>query len=135
MSSPCKFDEFLPWSFLNLYSFSYRSETYQKIREVSSSLKLMIFIIFLIVMYNEKDRKIQVVMRINLGGLLTRSDYENIYNILFARRLENEPVNIRNCVNRLAIGTRTKMTLKEDEDQDSILVFWRYYTYLTTIPT
>ena len=74
------------------------------------------------------------VIRINLGVLLTPNDHQTVYNLLFGRRGQNETPNIRTLVNRISIGTRTKMTLKDEEDQDEILIFWRYDDNFTTLP-
>lgn len=88
-----------------------------------------------------EDNKVQIVIRIDLGSLILPSgltlpnSYETISNILFGRSGYKETPKIRTLVNRLAIGTRTKMTLKEESNQDSILIFWRYDPNLTTIAT
>lgn len=71
---------------------------------------------------------------IKLSHLLTKSEYEAVYNVLFARRNPTEHPTIRKCLNSLAIGTRTKKTFNEDEDEDKILITWRYDKSLTTIP-
>ena len=80
------------------------------------------------------DEKVQIVIRINLYALLTPKDYQTIFNILFGRRYKTTP-EIQTLVKLLAIATRTKMTLKEESTQDSILVFWRYDNLTTNIPT
>ena len=80
------------------------------------------------------DEKVQIVIRINLRALLTPNDHQTIYNVLFGRRGVNETPNIRTLVNRYSVGTRTKMTLKDDEDTDEILIFWRYDDNFTTLP-
>ena len=77
---------------------------------------------------------LQIVIRINLCGLLTPKDYQTISNIFFGRRYKTTP-EIQTLVKLLAIATRTKMTLKEESTQDSILVFYRYDGNLITIPT
>jgi hypothetical protein len=72
-----------------------------------------------------ETNKIPIVIHIRLSALLTKSDYETVYNVLFTRRGLNETPTIRSCVNRFAIGTRTKNTLNDDDDDDEILIFWR----------
>ena len=80
------------------------------------------------------DETVQIVIRLNLYGLLTPNDHQTVYNLLFGRRGQNETPNIRTLVNRLSVGTRSKMTLKDDEDNDEILIFWRYDISFTTFP-
>ena len=83
-----------------------------------------------------KDKNLQIVFRINLWASHTPKDYQTVYNILFGRRYK-QTTEIQTLVKLSAIATRTKMTLKEESTQDSILVFCRYDPNLTTniIPT
>lgn len=81
-----------------------------------------------------RDSVSRFCILIKLSHLLTKSEFEAVYNVLFARRNPSEYPTIRKCVNALAIGTRTKTTFKEDEDEDEILVTWRYDKSLTPIP-
>jgi hypothetical protein len=71
---------------------------------------------------------------IKFSHLLTKSEYEAVYNVLFTRRNPSEQPSIRKCLNSLAIGTKTKKTFNEDDDQDEILITWRYDKWLTPIP-
>ena len=78
------------------------------------------------------DQRVQIVIKINLGASITPKDYQTISNILFGRRYKTTP-EIQTLVKLSAIATRTKMTLKDNEDNDEILIFWRYYDNFTTL--
>ena len=79
----------------------------------------------------EKDNTIRFVIRINLGSLLLPSDFQTVYKLLFADI--NKTQNIQALIHKICIKTRTKMTLKDEDDQDEILVYWRYSPHLITL--
>jgi hypothetical protein len=79
-------------------------------------------------------QKITSVFHIRLSALLTPNDYQTVYNLLFARRYNNETPNISKCINLIAIGTKTRLTFNEDDNKDEILIYWGYDPYIATLP-
>jgi hypothetical protein len=79
----------------------------------------------------EKDNTIRFVIKINLGELLTPSDFQTIYKLLFTDI--NKTQNIQALIHKICIKTRTKMTLKDDNDKDEVLIYWRYDPNLATL--
>ena len=80
----------------------------------------------------EKDNTIRFVIKINLGELLTPTDFQTVYKMLFADNA-NKMQNIQALIHKICIKTRTKMTLKDDDDKDEVLIYWRYSPHLTTL--
>jgi hypothetical protein len=68
---------------------------------------------------------------LDLRHCLFPSDFEFIYNVLFARRYTNEKPSLRKLINTCAITTKLKRTFKASEDpqddsNDEILIFWKF---------
>ena len=82
-----------------------------------------------------KDNNVRtVIIKLNLG-LLTPKDYLTIQKILFANDVKlNKSLTILTLIHRLCIRTRIKMTFKNGDDQDEILIFWKYDPNLATLP-
>jgi len=65
------------------------------------------------------------LIHIRLNELLTKPEYEIIYNVIFARRNPHTYPTIRSCLQQLAIGTQIKIKQNsEGEDQD-VLILWK----------
>ena len=73
----------------------------------------------------------RICILIRLGSLLLPKDYLTIYKIFFAK--EKTP-NLRTLILKLCIGTRLKTTLKENDNEDELLIYWGYDKNLTTLP-
>ena len=78
------------------------------------------------------DNDVRFVLKINLGDILTSSDYQTVYKLLFADNA-NKMQNIQALIHKNCIKTRTKMTLKDEDDKDEILIYYRYFPDLTTL--
>ena len=79
-----------------------------------------------------RDNNVRIVIKINLGELLTPTDFQTVYKMLFADNA-NKMQNIQALIHKNCIKTRTKMTLKDDDDKDEILIYYRYSPNLTTL--
>jgi hypothetical protein len=85
---------------------------------------------------NLKDQIVRIVIKINLGALLVKSDYEILYNLLFVRKDKTEIPSIISCVYNLCVGTRLKVSqdfFKSKGEDGEILIFWRINKSLTEI--
>jgi hypothetical protein len=79
-----------------------------------------------------EDNNVLIVIKINLGALLTSSDQQPIYKVLFAKEVNKTP-NIQTLIHKLCIGMRVKTTFKENDNEDELLIYWRYSHTLTTL--
>lgn len=78
------------------------------------------------------DNDVRFVLKINLGELLTPTDFQTVYKMLFADNA-NKMQNIQALIHKNCIKTRTKMTLKDEDDKDEILIYYRYSPNLTIL--
>ena len=77
------------------------------------------------------DNNVRFVIRINLSELLTPTDFQTVYKLLFTDI--NKTQNIQALIHKICIKTRTKMTLNDDDNQDEILVYWKYNPNLVSL--
>ena len=80
----------------------------------------------------EKDNTVRVVIKINVGELLTPTDFQTVYKLLFADI--NKTQNLSTLILKLCIGTRLKTTLKENDNEDELLIYFQYDPSLATLP-
>ena len=73
----------------------------------------------------------RICIHIRLSSLLLPKDYLTIYKLLFAK--EKTP-NLRTLILKLCIGTRLKTTLKENDNEDELLIYFQYDPSLATLP-
>lgn len=73
-----------------------------------------------------------VIIKLNLG-LLTPKDYLTIQKILFANDVNKSP-NLLVLIHKLCVKTRVKTTFKDEDDQDELLIYWKYDPNLATLP-
>lgn len=75
-----------------------------------------------------------VIIKLNLGFLLPK--YHLVINkILFANDVKlNKSPDLLVLIHRLCIRTRVKMTFKDEDEKDELLIFWRFFPNLTTLP-
>ena len=78
------------------------------------------------------DNNVRIVIKINLGELFTPTDSQTVYKLLFADI--NKSLNIQALIHKMCIKTRTKMTLKDDDNQDEVLIYWKLDSNLATLP-
>ena len=74
---------------------------------------------------------IRFCILIRLSSLLLPKDYLTIYKLLFAK--EKTP-NLRTLILKLCIETRLKTTLKENDNEDELLIYFQYDPSLATLP-
>ena len=77
------------------------------------------------------DNNVRIVIKINLGELFTPTDSQTVYKLLFADI--NKSLNIQALIHKMCIKTRTKMTLKDDDNQE-VLIYWKLDSNLATLP-
>ena len=74
---------------------------------------------------------IRFCILIRLSSLLLPKDYLTVYKLLFAK--EKTP-NLRTLILKSCIGTRLKTTLRENDSEDELLIYFQYDPSLATLP-
>ena len=65
----------------------------------------------------------------------SQKEYLTIQKILFANDVIKSPADLLASIHKLCVKSKVKMTFKNEDDKDELLIYWRYDPNLTTLPS